>query len=94
MIKKCTGCGATLTTEQGKLGFTNNLESNLCMRCFNIRNYNKYEKVNYLEDINTIIKEVKNTRISKNKQNTSYNVRDETLPDPVLYCIYTKEYGV
>lgn len=62
MIKKCTGCGATLTTEQGKLGFTNNLESNLCMRCFNIRNYNKYEKVNYLEDINTIIKEVKNTR--------------------------------
>lgn len=62
MIKKCSGCGAILTLEQGKLGYTNNLESDLCMRCFNIRNYNKYEKVNYLEDINTIIKEVRDTK--------------------------------
>lgn len=62
MTKKCSGCGAILTLEQGKLGYTNNLESDLCMRCFNIRNYNKYEKVNYLEDINTIIKEVRDTK--------------------------------
>ena len=33
-------------------------------------------------------------KLHKNKQNTSYNVRDETLADSVLYCIYTKEYGV
>lgn len=59
MTKKCIGCGAELTLEKGKLGYTNNIESNLCMRCFNIKNYNKYEKVNYLEDVNTIIKEVK-----------------------------------
>ena len=61
MIKKCIGCGAELTTEEGKLGYTKNIESNLCMRCFNIKNYNKYEKVDCLEEVNTIIKEVKST---------------------------------
>ncbi len=59
MIKKCTGCGAPLTLEKGKIGYTKNLESELCMRCFNIKNYNKYEKVTHLEEIKTIIKEVK-----------------------------------
>ena len=59
MIKKCTGCGAPLTLEKGKIGYTNNLESELCMRCFNIKNYNKYEKITHLEEIKTIIKEVK-----------------------------------
>ncbi len=62
MIKKCKGCGATLTLEKGKIGFTNNTESELCTRCFNIINYNKYEKVNNIEDINIIIKEVNNTK--------------------------------
>lgn len=59
MIKNCTGCGAPLTLEKGKIGYTNNLESELCMRCFNIKNYNKYEKVSHLEEVKTIIKEVK-----------------------------------
>lgn len=59
MTKKCIGCGAELTLEKGKLGYTKNIESDLCMRCFNIKNYNKYEKVDHLEEINTIIKEVK-----------------------------------
>lgn len=59
MTKKCIGCGAELTLEKGKLGYTKDIESDLCMRCFNIKNYNKYEKVDHLEEINTIIKEVK-----------------------------------
>ena len=59
MTKKCIGCGAELTLEKDKLGYTKNIESDLCMRCFNIKNYNKYEKVDHLEEINTIIKEVK-----------------------------------
>lgn len=59
MTKKCIGCGAELTLEKGKLGYTKNIESDLCMRCFNIKNYNKYEKVDHLEEINTIIKEVR-----------------------------------
>ena len=59
MTKKCIVCGAELTLEKGKLGYTKDIESDLCMRCFNIKNYNKYEKVDHLEEINTIIKEVK-----------------------------------
>lgn len=59
MTKRCIGCGAELTLEKGKLGYTKDIESDLCMRCFNIKNYNKYEKVDHLEEINTIIKEVK-----------------------------------
>lgn len=59
MTKKCKGCGAELTLEKGKLGYTKDIESDLCMRCFNIKNYNKYEKVDHLEEINTVIKEVK-----------------------------------
>ena len=59
MTKKCIGCGAELTLEKGKLGYTKNIESDLCTRCFNIKNYNKYEKVDHLEEVNTIIKEVK-----------------------------------
>lgn len=59
MTKKCIGCGVELTLEKGKLGYTKNIESDLCMRCFNIKNYNKYEKVDHLEEVNTIIKEVK-----------------------------------
>ena len=59
MTKKCIGCGAELTLEKGKLGYTKDIESDLCMRCFNIKNYNKYEKVDHLEEVNTIIKEVK-----------------------------------
>lgn len=61
MTKTCKGCGVELTLDKNKLGYTNNLESDLCMRCFNIKNYNKYEKVNHLEDINKIIKEVRET---------------------------------
>lgn len=61
MTKTCKGCGVELTLDKKKLGYTNNLESDLCMRCFNIKNYNKYEKVNHLEDINKIIKEVRET---------------------------------
>ena len=59
MIKNCKGCGAKLTLEKGKIGYTNNLESELCIRCFNIKNYNKYEKIVQLEEVKAIIKEVK-----------------------------------
>lgn len=62
MTKTCKGCGVELTLDKNKLGYTNNLESELCMRCFNIKNYNKYEKVNHLEEVSTIIKEVKETK--------------------------------
>ena len=46
MIKKCLGCGAQLQTDNiGEVGFTRNLEQDLCERCFRIRNYGDYQVV-------------------------------------------------
>ena len=43
---KCIGCGEILqTNDQNALGFVNNINSNLCERCFRIKNYNDYKIV-------------------------------------------------
>lgn len=42
-MSKCSGCGAILTSDSTKEGYTTNLDSNLCQRCFRIRNYNEYQ---------------------------------------------------
>ena len=40
MIKKCTGCGITLQTEDiNKEGYTENIDNELCLRCFKLKNY-------------------------------------------------------
>ncbi len=46
MSYKCIGCGISLQTDNKQLlGFTNNIESKYCERCFRIKNYNEYQKV-------------------------------------------------
>lgn len=62
-MNKCKGCGVTLQTEnKNKLGYTTNLEKNLCERCFRIENYGEYKKVtkDNKEYIN-ILKEINKT---------------------------------
>ena len=45
-MNKCIGCGELLqTNDQNALGFVNNINSNLCERCFRIKNYNDYKIV-------------------------------------------------
>ena len=45
-MNKCTGCGVTLqNTNSKELGFTKNITSSLCERCFRIINYNEYKEV-------------------------------------------------
>ena len=44
-MSKCSGCGAVLTNDATKEGYTTNVDSNLCQRCFRIRNYNEYQFV-------------------------------------------------
>ncbi len=45
-MNKCIGCGEILqTNDQNALGFVNNINSNLCERCFRIKNYNDYKIV-------------------------------------------------
>lgn len=45
-MNRCIGCGVELQTEEkDKLGYTRNIEKNLCERCFRIRNYGEYKTV-------------------------------------------------
>lgn len=46
MNKKCIGCGSILqNNDKAKEGYIENIDNNLCERCFRIRNYNDYKKV-------------------------------------------------
>ena len=46
MIKKCTGCGIILQTEDiNKEGYTENIDNELCLRCFKLKNYGEYKAV-------------------------------------------------
>ena len=45
-MSKCIGCGAILQIQDSSsVGYTNSIESDLCERCFRIRNYNEYKYV-------------------------------------------------
>ena len=45
-MSKCIGCGVKLQNKDNEnLGYTSNLDNNLCERCFRIRNYNDYKFV-------------------------------------------------
>ena len=44
-MNKCIGCGAILTSDITKEGYTASIGSKLCERCFRIRNYNEYQVV-------------------------------------------------
>ena len=42
-MSKCIGCGVSLqTSNKDMLGYTTNIDKDLCERCFRIRNYNEY----------------------------------------------------
>ena len=42
IMNKCIGCGVVLqNTDSNNDGYVENLEHNLCKRCFMIKNYNK-----------------------------------------------------
>lgn len=46
IMTKCIGCGALLQSDfPNDEGYTKNLDNKLCERCFNIKHYNKYLKV-------------------------------------------------
>lgn len=46
MIKKCIGCGVTLqTNNQNEHGYVDNIEKEICERCFKLKNYGQYKEV-------------------------------------------------
>ena len=60
---KCNGCGVNLQNEDKKsIGYTVNLNNDLCERCFRIRNYNEYKIVTKdNEDFINILKNINKT---------------------------------
>lgn len=45
-MSKCLGCGVLLQVEdQEKLGYTTNIETKICERCFRLKNYGEYKSV-------------------------------------------------
>lgn len=46
MIKKCSGCGVILqTVDKNKEGYIDNIEKDICERCFRLTNYGEYKEV-------------------------------------------------
>ena len=62
-MNKCIGCGANLQNEfKEKTGYTRNLDSKYCERCFRIKNYNDYKLVDKTnEDYIPILENISKT---------------------------------
>ena len=59
MDKKCSGCGITLQTKyKDKDGYVDNLDKDLCYRCFRQKHYNEWRKTN-INNIETILDNIK-----------------------------------
>lgn len=63
MSKTCIGCGAILQDkEKEQVGYVQNLDNELCERCFQIRHYNHYQKVEKTnQEYEEILKKVAKT---------------------------------
>lgn len=63
MIKKCTGCGIILQDKDNtKEGYTDNINNEICTRCFKLKNYGEYKEVtltnkDYVKILNEIPKD-------------------------------------
>ncbi|MDD3341540.1 MAG: 50S ribosome-binding GTPase [Bacilli bacterium] len=64
MNKKCIGCGAVLQTDNEKeIGYIEDINKELCNRCFRIKHYADYKKVEKDNaDYLSILKEVSKTK--------------------------------
>lgn len=63
-MNKCAGCGALLQDkDKNKEGYTKNINSKFCERCFRIKNYNEYQIVNKKnEDFNAIFNKIEKSQ--------------------------------
>jgi len=63
MKKYCSGCGVLMQDDNILgLGFTTNLNNDMCMRCFRLKNYGEYESVSSSQvDYQSIIEGINKT---------------------------------
>ena len=62
-VRYCSGCGVKLQDENIlNIGYTTNINNELCMRCFRLQNYGEYESIaSNLIDYDSIFKEINKT---------------------------------
>lgn len=62
--KYCSGCGILLQSENiSQEGYVNDLENNICQRCFRMKNYGEYNKVTKSnEEFESILRDVDKTK--------------------------------
>ncbi len=99
MSKKCLGCGVELQDENiTKEGYTTNIENDICMRCFRLKNYGEYQTVTKSnEEYENILKEIGKTKdlviyvtdILNIEEDLSYI--KELLPNNLLLVINKKD---
>lgn len=91
-MNKCIGCGATLQNNNVEdIGYTSNINNNLCERCFRIKNYNEYKLVTKSnDDYISILNSINSTNdlvllvvdifnISKNLDDISRYIKNDIL---------------
>lgn len=63
--KKCLGCGSILQNKDiNKEGYTNDINNDLCIRCFKLKNYGEYKKTTKNNiDYNKILSSIDNNSL-------------------------------
>ena len=95
MIKRCSGCGIILQEEEPqKEGYTEDINKELCTRCFKLKNYGEYKQVSltnqdYTDILNSIPKDALvvyltsllniNLNYINNFNNGSENIKKENM---------------
>lgn len=80
MLKKCKGCGITLQNcDRTSLGYTPNLNNDLCERCFKLKNYNILTNTGININNEDIIK-----RINESKSLTLYLIDFLNIDEEVV----------
>ena len=63
MTKKCLGCGASLQDKDiNEIGYTPKLSNDLCMRCFKLKHYGKNLNNGKVQNNDSIINYINNTK--------------------------------
>lgn len=98
MNKTCIGCGVTLQDRnKEELGYTNNLSSFYCERCFRINHYGEYKKV--IKDNSEYLKILEEIRKTKDFVllvvdlfflNENFSLIKDTLKENPILLVLTK----
>lgn len=98
-MNNCIGCGVELQTQEiNKLGYTKNIENQLCERCFRIRNYGEYKTVvKTNQEFINILKEIDKTKklvvlvIDIFNLNQNLDIIKENITNDILLVITKRD---